>query len=100
MIKLSLIGYVKNNRFYMMCLDTDILVVADSFEEAKKKIIDALVSYLGTFTHEEILAGKYIRKAPIKYRVKYAIAAIKLSIINLSKLNVEYDVNGERLSFA
>jgi hypothetical protein len=100
MIKLSLIGYVKNNRFYMMCLNTDILVVADSFEEAKKKIIDALVSYLSTFTHEEILEGKYIRKAPAKYWIKYLVAAIKLSIINFSKLSAEYDVNGERLSFA
>lgn len=100
MIKLSLIGYVKNNRFYVMCLDTDILVVADSFEEAKRKIIDALISYLSTFTHEEISAGKYIRKAPLKYWIKYAMAAIKLSVINFSKLRANYDVNGEHLSFA
>lgn len=100
MIKLLLVGYIKNNRFYIMSLDTDIMVVADSFEEAKKKMVDALISYFNTFSNEEIIAGKYIRKAPFKYRFKYLMAAIKLSILAFSKLNANYDINGEHLSFA
>ena len=100
MIELLLVGYVKNNRFYIMCLSTDILVVADSYEEAKTKMINALVSYLSTFTHEELLAGEYIRKAPFKYWIKYSIAAIKISIMNFNKLTAKYDVNLEHFSFA
>ena len=100
MIKLVLVGYVKNNRFYVMCLNTDILVVADSFEEAKRKMVDALISYFDTFNHEEILAGKYKRNAPAKFWIKYYLAAIKFSIINFSRLNAEYDINGDHLSFA
>ena len=100
MVKLLVVGYVKNNRFYMMCLNTDILVVADSYEEAKKKMMDAIASYFLTFKHEEILAGKYKRSAPSKYWLRYYLAAIRISLMNFSKLNIKYNVNEDRLSFA
>ena len=99
MVDLLVIVYVKNNRFYMMCLTTDILVIADSFEEAKKRMINTLFSYFETFSHTEILGGKYIRKTPAKYWIKYVMAAIKLPIINFSRLNVKYNINEKNLSF-
>ena len=100
MIKLSIVGYIKNNRFYLMCLDTDILVVADSFEEAKQKMLNALISYLRTFTHKEILDGRYIRRAPLKFWMKYYLGEFLSSLINLSRLKAKYDVKEENLRFA
>ena len=99
MVDLLFVGYVKNYRFYMKCLTTDIMVIADSFEEAKKRMINTLFSYFETFSNSEILAGKYIRKAPAKYWIKYGLAAIKLPIINFSRLNIKYYVNEENMSF-
>ena len=99
MVDLLVIGYVKNYRFYMKCLTTDILVIADSLEEAKKKMINTLTSYFETFSHAEILAGKYIRKASIKYWIKYSLAAIKLSTINLSRLSIKFNINENDLNF-
>lgn len=99
MVDLLVVGYVKNNRFYMMCLNTAILVIADSFEEAKKKMIYTLISYFETFSRAEILGGKYIRKTPTKYWIKYCLAAIKFSVINFSRLNVKYNINENHLSF-
>ena len=66
MVDLLVVSYIKNYRIYMRCLNIDILVIADSFEEAKKRMIHTLISYLETFSHAEILAGEYIRKAPAK----------------------------------
>ena len=99
MVDLLVIGYVKNYRFYMKCLTTDILVIADSLEEAKKKMINTLTSYFETFSHAEILAGVYIRKTPTKYWIKYGLAAIKLSLINFRRLKVEYNINENNLNF-
>ena len=99
MVNLLVIGYIKNNRFYMMCLNTDILVIADSFEEAKIRMIHTLISYFETFSQAEILEGKYIRKTPVKYWIRYAFAAIKLSVVNFSRLSVKYNINENYLSF-
>ncbi|MEJ2613797.1 MAG: hypothetical protein P8Z35_02470 [Ignavibacteriaceae bacterium] len=99
MIDLLVVGYVKNYRFYMKCLNTDVLVIADSFEEAKKRMIYTLILYFANFSHAEILAGKYIRKASIKYWIKYSLAAIRLSMINFSRLNVKYNINENNLRF-
>jgi hypothetical protein len=82
-----------------MCLSTDILVIADSFKEAKKKMMHTLISYFETFSHAEILAGKYIRKTPIKYWIKYGLVTIKLSLINFSRLNIKYNIIERNLSF-
>ena len=99
MVDLLVVSYIKNYRIYMRCLNIDILVIADSFEEAKKRMIHTLISYLETFSHAEILAGEYIRKTPTKYWIKYGLAAIKLSLINFRRLKVEYNINENNLNF-
>lgn len=99
MVDLLFVSYVKNYRFYIKCLTTDVLVIADSFEDAKKKMINTLISYFETFSNDELLAGKYIRKAPIKYWIEYILAAIKLSMINFSRLYIKYNINQKNLNF-
>lgn len=102
-IILRMLAFVKDNRFNMICLETDIAVVADSFEELKLKMVDATISYFKTFTDEEILAGKYLRKAPLKYRFLYKvrnISAILEAIKNYNSEKAYYDNNSEHLRFA
>lgn len=102
-IILRMFVYVENNRFYMICLDTDIAVVADSFEQLKIKMADATISYFKTFTDEEILIGKYIRKSPLRYRFFYQMQNIIVLvewIKNFTSRKAYYDNNSEHLRFA
>ena len=103
-IILRVIGFIKNNRFHLFCLETDIAVVADSLAEAKQKMSDAVTVYFKSFSDEELAAKAYIRKAPLRYRilfnrVKYVRKFIRL-FKNLSSYTANYDKNTEHLRFA
>jgi hypothetical protein len=102
-IILRMFAYVHNNRFYMICLDTDIAVVADSFNQLLSKMEEATLSYFKSFKDEEILAGKYIRKAPLKYRVLYKVQSVVVFIQwirNYNSKKAYYDNSSGHLRFA
>ena len=99
-VKLHVLSYVKKNRFYLICLETDIMTVADSFEEGKNKMQDALLSYFKTFTLKELEADKYIRKAPLKYRIMTLLLKFDIHFESASKINRNYNIRGKELSFA
>lgn len=98
-----MLAFVKDRRFYMICLETDIAVVADSFEQLQYKMSDAIISYFNTFSAEEIEAGKYIRKAPRKYRIIYRtkqLLSFVENVRNFTSKKAYYDNHSEHLRFA
>jgi len=104
LIILRVVAFVQDNRFHLLCLETDIAVVGDSLHEAKQKISDALIAYFKSFSDDEIINGNYLRKAPMRYRFLFTISKYVYNIMqifkNLSSFTVNYDKNSEHLSFA
>lgn len=101
-IYLRVLSYQKDNEFFSVCLDTGILTCAKSMQESLVKMNDALTVYMKSFTQEEINAGDYIRKAPLKYFLKMFF----LPVIFLFKkykgqiTSAEFDFSKQNLKFA
>ncbi len=103
-ILLRILGYQKDNLFYMINLDTGILVCGKDIEESIAKLKDALTVYFISFSSEEIAQQKYIRKAPIKYRLMFWSTLLKFVAHKfkgaLFSYNAEYDSNNHNIKFA
>lgn len=101
LIRLRVFGFSRKGQYYLLCLDTDIAVRADSLEEAKKKMIDALGSYLETFSQKEISQARYVRYSPIRYRIAWYLGMAAGFMRQLvQSLNASYNPNSGQLRFA
>lgn len=101
-IILSILPFQVNNKIYMVCLETNIIVRADNIESAKVKMVNSLISYLATFKEQELLDGKYIRKAPTKYFVKWHLTIFLYKVFKLIKsaYTAEYNPHSKDLQLA
>ena len=103
-IPLRVIGYHYADKVQLVCIDTDIVVQAASFEDGKDKIKNALTSYFNSFSKDEIKSGAYIRKSPMRYQIIWKIG-LTLSFIDYLKNNTtsfiaNYDTKSGRLRLA
>jgi hypothetical protein len=102
-IRLRVMGFVREDEFQLICLDTDIVVSAKSIDEAKKKMGDAIVSYFKTFSGEEIEQGLFIRKAPMRYFILWRIGSamgFAISIVYFFSSIAKYDPDSQSLKLA
>lgn len=101
-IYLRIMAFEDKGKFFAICIDTNIVVRGETMQNAKDKMIDAISSYLNTFSVEEINSGQYVRIAPFKYRFLYkalpkVIRFLKL-ITQTSK--IEYNPDSKNVRFA
>jgi len=103
-IRLRIIGFARRGKYYGICLETYNVVRADSFQEVKMKMKDALTLYLRSFTEEELSTGSYLRPAPIQYRALWVLAMVGLLsralIRRMSSFVADYDPHSENLRLA
>ena len=102
-IVLRVVGHKKNGKYFAICLETDIAIQADSRQEVKSKMKDALSSYFKSFKSEEIGAGEFIRKAPIRYRFEwYILVFIHFTrrVFHSTAFQINYEPNSRQLSIA
>lgn len=101
-IILRVISYLKNDNYYAICLDTDIMVHGNSSLEVKSKMIDAIKVYMRSFSKEEIKQGKYIRKAPLRYflKLRYFVLSFAFHQFKGSINSAEYDPLNHNLQLA
>src|SRR5690348_5448004 len=78
-INLRMLEFIREGRVDIICLDTDIAVSASSESEARQKMNNATALYMNNFSLDQLESGKYLRLAPIKYRILNTVVhAIKL----------------------
>lgn len=101
-IILRVISYVKDDHYYAICLDTDIVVQGKSLIEVKNKIIDAVTVYMRSFNEKEIEQEKFIRKAPLKYFFRLWLFALQFTFYQIkgSINSAEYDPQSHHLKLA
>jgi hypothetical protein len=101
-ILLRILAFQESDRIYMVCLDTNIFIRAGNLDEAMGKMLDALRSYLYTFDENEILEGKYIRKAPLKYFMDWHLNTFLYKTFKIVKTfcNIEYNPHSKNLQVA
>jgi hypothetical protein len=102
-IALRVMAHKKNGIYFAICLETDVAVQADSVQEVKSKMRDALLSYFKSFESKEIEAGEYIRLAPLHYRIRWnAIYIVRFSgqLLRSMIFNINYNPSSRHLSFA
>ena len=101
-ITLRMMAFDDEELWNMICLDTDIAVSAKSFDELIKKMEDATILYLKSFSQEELLRRAYIRKAPASYRLKWHISTKLFGLLKLLSGPSEaiYDATDSHLRFA
>jgi len=102
-IRLKVVGFGFGGHVHLICLDTYQIVRATNIHEAKMKMVDALTGYLRTFSTEELMAGEYLRPAPLRYRSMWVLLRIVGPVHKawgefLSSFT--YDPQSERLSLA
>lgn len=94
----------RNNSFEAICLETNIAVVANNFNELIGKISDSTSLYLDSFSKQEINSKKYIRKASFKYILLWNIGFFVSRLIESLKYNgpstADYDINTKDLRLA
>jgi hypothetical protein len=86
----------------MICLDTDIMVEADSWDNLTRKMEDATILYLRSFSDEELETGAYIRKAPLSYQIRWELVRALMTLFHWlsSPSKAIYDPQSSRLRFA
>jgi hypothetical protein len=102
-IPLRVIGFVRNGEFQLICLDTDIAVVAQSPEEGKSKMKDALTSYFKTFSKDEIKEGLFLRRAPFRYFMLWhvlSVVSIAVQFVYFFSSTANYDQDTHTLKLA
>ena len=102
-IQLRVFGFVRAGEFQLICLDTDVAVRAKSLDEAKKKMGDALISYLNSFELSEIKNNKFRRLAPARYFFLWhmlTIVSFTKSIIYSFYSTADYDPTDHSLRLA
>ena len=95
-------AFRKGDKWYMLSLDTNIAVRANSWEELTDKMKDATVLYFESFTPQELTAGKWIRKAPRKFWLAWRFKHSFIRAMNLlnGPLEADYDPVTSRMRFA
>ncbi len=101
-IPLRVVAFQENDKIYMVCLDTNVIVRSHSLESAKRKMIEALVSYFNTFKEQEVLEGKYLRKAPKKYFISWHLYTVLNKVFKMIKTtcNMQYNPHSKDLQLA
>ncbi|HET6400522.1 MAG TPA: hypothetical protein VFH95_03905 [Candidatus Kapabacteria bacterium] len=101
-IILPMMAFGTEGDLKMICLDTDIVVAADNWDTLFRKMKDATLLYLRSFSSEELQAGAYIRKAPFKYQVRWKLGMTLSRIIRFISGPTEaiYDPQSSNLRFA
>jgi len=102
-IALRVMAHKKDGEYFAICLETDVAVQANSIQEMKSKMRDAMLSYFKSFEPEEIEAGEYIRMAPLHYRIRWnTIYIIHFAgqLLRSMIFNVNYDPSSRHLRFA
>lgn len=86
----------------MMCLDTDILVEADSWDNLIQKMEDATILYLRSFSDSELAQGAYIRKAPVSYQLRWVLVKTLMVLFHWlsGPRKAIYDPQSSHLRFA
>jgi hypothetical protein len=72
-IPLRMMALRKENRWGMICLETNIAVMADTKDELHRKMRDAVTIYLGSFSLSELTARRYDRSAPLQYHLLWSV---------------------------
>ncbi len=97
---LKVIVFKRDDAFEGICLDLDIAIRAKSEQEFRCKLNDAILSYLRTFTKEEILRGDFFRLAPMRYQFLWHLKAL-LRLTKKEKFyEPSYNTETNHLSFA
>jgi hypothetical protein len=102
-IYLRVLGYNYEGDFRLICIETNIAVEAETLHEAKSKMRDAVLSYFQTFSEEEIEAGAYLRKAPLRYSTLWYVARCTMGLRWISvffRSLVTYDPRSNQLKLA
>ena len=102
-VPLRVIGFVRDGNFQMICIDTDVAISAKSEEEAKRKLVDALVSYFKTFSNEELESGLFWRRAPLTFFLLWYFSLTRnfaKGIFYLFSSKADYDLNSHNLRLA
>lgn len=100
-IELRVIGFHRHNTVHLLCLDTDIAVRANSIEEAKRKMVDAMTCYLTSFSKEEIVQGKFLRYSPARYRFLWRVGMLLGFLRRLMQtFSTTYDPHSGQVKFA
>jgi len=92
------IGYLNDGKYYLICLDVDIVVRGELLTETFRKMDNALTMYLNSFTDAERKFGKHIRKAPFKYFFHYYINSFATVCVKLKMFYGYADAKCEDLS--
>jgi len=100
-IRLRFLVFKKDNKLEAICIDTNIANRANNMELLKQKLIDSSLLYLRSFTKEEIENKLFIRKAPLKYRLRWYFHILDFSPNRRQTSNTaEFDPSSGKLSFA
>jgi len=101
-IKLRVIAFARNGHIYVVSLDTNQIVRGESFDEVKKKMKDALTVYMKSFSADELDSNKYVRLAPLRYRVVWNLMMTMGRAFKAwaTLLDFIYDPQSERLKLA
>ena len=101
-IALRMVAFGDGGRLHMICLETDIMVVGESWDSLRQKMKDATLLYFQSFSLEQLRAGAYIRKAPFKYQLEWLF---KVTVRRLwhrltDSTKAVYDPQSSNLRFA
>jgi hypothetical protein len=101
-IRLRMYAFRKGEKWYMLSLDTSIAVQADSWEELTEKMKDATILYLESFSQAELAEGKWVRNAPLKYRMiwQFKDSFVRAMHLLSGPLEANYDPLTSRMRFA
>ena len=93
------LGRQHDGRYQAICLETNIAVVADSESDMRKKMEDALLLYLNSFTVEEIKEGKFQRNARLRYRLMWTVNAVRWNVHhNIQSMRASGDMQHLRIA--
>ena len=102
-IHLRIVGRKSGDRFFAICLETDIAVQGHSLAEVEHKMRDALLAYFKSFDIDEIMRGEFIRKAPLVYRARWNVVMLlgfMRRVLDTIAYSGDYDPASHRLNIA